>query len=60
MARGALGDAEVGALVRQTLPFYYQKEARVWSAISDKHLSLLLPVLIYWVTSLAYLSLIHI
>ena len=54
MARGALGDAEVGALVRQTLPFYYQKEARVWSAISDKHLSLLLPVLIYWVTSLAY------
>ncbi|WFC96396.1 sphingolipid C4-monooxygenase [Malassezia brasiliensis] len=54
MARGALGDTEVGALVRQTLPFYYQKEARVWDAISDKHLSLLLPVAIYWATSLAY------
>ncbi|WFD04172.1 sphingolipid C4-monooxygenase [Malassezia obtusa] len=54
MARAALSELEVSALVRQTLPFYYQKEARVFTSISDKHLSLLLPVLVYWGTSLAY------
>lgn len=52
--RGALSESEVGALVRQTTPFYYQKEARVLDWISDKHLSLLMPVLVYWVTSLLY------
>lgn len=54
MARGALSEQEVGALVRQTLPFYYQKESRMLPGISDKNLSLLAPVVVYWATSLAY------
>lgn len=54
MQRGMLRESEVGALVQQTLPFYYQPSASVLEWITDKHLSLLLPVLVYWGTSLSY------
>ncbi|WFD45161.1 sphingolipid C4-monooxygenase [Malassezia psittaci] len=54
MGRGMLSDIEVESLVRQTYPFYYQKSARVLDFVSDKDLSLILPLLVYWTTSLAY------
>ena len=48
-----LTDRAVRSLVEQTYPFYYTSDARWVSFVSDKTLSLALPVIVY-------LSLIHI
>jgi len=45
---------DVAVLVERTVPFFYHDRARFFSFISDKYLSLAMPVLVYWGTCLWY------
>ena len=49
-----LTDRAVRSLVEQTYPFYYTSDARWVSFVSDKTLSLALPVIVYWTASLVF------
>ncbi|KAE8251161.1 hypothetical protein A4X13_0g4125 [Tilletia indica] len=40
-----------------TFPIYFAQRPNILASISDKHLSLLAPILIYWALSLAYYTL---
>ena len=45
---------DVAVLVERTVPFFYHDRARFFPFISDKYLSLAMPVLVYWGTCLWY------
>ncbi|PKI82589.1 hypothetical protein MVES_003427 [Malassezia vespertilionis] len=49
-----LSDGEIHLLVRQTHPFYYQDTQRCSPWMSDKALSLFLPVAVYWASCTFY------
>lgn len=54
MTRAWMSGSDVRAVVERTLPFYYTTSSSFLPGISDKALSLLMPVLVYWGASLAF------
>ncbi|WFD32868.1 sphingolipid C4-monooxygenase [Malassezia sp. CBS 17886] len=49
-----LSEREVQRVAAQSYAAYYTDAPRAWACMSDKHLSLAVPVAVYWLTSLSF------